>query len=258
MPVSSVAAFILAIPQHEFCNRSVIRAKALDDGCRRRYMQRPQSKGIVIVQIILRRASDLARACSREAAAKLRAFETNKELRLSAHSVVSVTDVTERLQTASNAVMQQLDEALELYRAQARIRGLIGQANADVVSPLLAERDTYLTPAEKALKAHLPQNPLLSYARGDDTDCEHNATEVAARLTGIRKQLEKTTNTVVNDVVRVPRLSEANHAAIRERIATIERRATDLNEELGRANFVQSITLPDEVVTILRKHKIIG
>jgi hypothetical protein len=126
-----------------------------------------------------------------------------------------------------------------------------------VVSPLLAERDTYLKAAEKALNAHLTRNSILAY-RGDETDCDHDVGEVTAKLTGIRQQLDKDTTGTINDSVRVPRLSNANRETIRERIATIQRRYIDLSEELAKANFDQTITLPDDVVAILRKHKIVG
>jgi hypothetical protein len=69
--------------------------------------------------------------------------------------------------------------------------------------------------------------------------------------------MQTVTTGSLTDSVKVPRLTAANVTALREKLTDLDRRQRDLSDELAQANIGRKITLPDDVVTILRKHKII-
>jgi len=207
------------------------------------------------VKISLRRASRLARACGREAQTIVTGFEKDAAINCSLHTMNSEDAISSRLDAASNEAMDGLADALNLFQAQWRIRALIGQANAERVTDLLTERAVYLAAAEKTLKSYL-DHATRTDRFAETLDSPHDASEIAARLAGIRRRLEKVTTGNVQDYLRVSRLSEANLATIRQLLADMQRRYLDLDEERDRAND-KMITLTDETVTTLRKHKIV-
>jgi hypothetical protein len=203
------------------------------------------------VEILLRRASSLEQACETAAQAIVTEFELEPDLRFSAYAASTSDDnIGSQLHGASTTAMHRLRDVLALYEAKAKIRALIGQANAAAISPLLAEREHYLKAAKKTLATYLAMNRHL--------ECEHDAVAVTVKLAGIRRRLQTVTTGSVNDTVRVPKLSIENVATIHELEAELQRRQLDLNDEIAKQNLSIKITLPDTVVAVLLKHKIIA
>lgn len=205
------------------------------------------------VEVILRDASNLARACGQAAQKIIDAFTMEPEIRFSAH----VTDgenrdaIEEMLRSASAKAMRDLDDAFDLLKAQAKIRAIAYAKNTEAgVNELIAEKETYLRAAETALS-----NTYLERRTGRHG--KHDAADVQARLKGITRRLQTVTNDLVSDTVTAPRLSEADVAKIEDRLSEIQRRLRTINREMGHQNYAHSIQLPEEVAATLRKHKII-
>lgn len=207
------------------------------------------------MRILLRRALDLARACEREAKKIVTELNKDMDIRLSAHTFVDddtrLSSVRDRLQSISSRTKARIDEAIELYRAHSIIRAEIGAGNSTLVSTLMAESERFLIPVEKMLTSLLDTNTLMG------RECPNDVDEVAARLTGIQQRLRTQTVGAINDEVRVERLSDADKESINDRLAEIQQRLLDNKEQKAKANLEVSLELPDHVVAVLRRHKII-
>ena len=161
-------------------------------------------------------------------------------------------EISEALRAATAKAMRDLDDAMRLNRAQATIRAIAGKANVETgISDLIAEKETYLKVTERVL------NDFYLERRMSHSLSKHDTADVAARLSGIVKRMETVTNDMVSDVVRVPKLSDADLSHLQTRLAEIHRRQREVSRELARANIGKTIVLPDEVVTVLRKHQIV-
>ena len=177
------------------------------------------------------------------------------EIRFSAHvtSGEQKQEIDETLRTASAKAMQDINDAFDLLRAQAKIRSLAYVANAKGgVSDLIAEKETYLVVAEKALKDTYLDRSMRSGRHG-----KHDAADVAARLTGITRRMQTVTNDLVSDSVQVPKLSEADTEKVEIRLSEIQRRLREVKRAMAHGNFANSIVLPDDVVATMRKHRIV-
>ena len=209
----------------------------------------------VNVEIILRDASTLARACGQAANKIIDAFTMEPDIRFSAHVMngEKKQEIEEALRSASAKTMQDINDVFDLLRSQAKIRALAYVANSKGgVSDLIAEKETYLLAAVKALNDTYLERSIRASRHG-----KHEADDVAARLKGITRRMQTVTNDLVSDVVQVPKLSEADTAKIEDRLAELERRMREVKREMAHGNFANSIVLPEEVVTTLRKHKIV-
>ena len=206
------------------------------------------------MEVILRDASTLARACGQAATKLIDSFAADPEIRFSAHvtSGEKTKEIEDALRAASTKALQEMEEVLELYRAQAKIRAMAYKANNEQVNSLIAEKETYLLAASRALSGtYLDRSMRISHHG------RHDAADVAARLKGITRRMQTVTNDLVSDTIRVPRLSESDTATIENKLSEIERRQREVSREMARANFAVSIVLPEDVVTTLRKHKIV-
>jgi hypothetical protein len=208
----------------------------------------------VNVEVILRDASNLARACGQAAQKIIDTFTLEPEIRFSAHVTNGerADEIEQALHSASAKTMHDIEEALDLLRSQAKIRAIAYKANSEGVNQLISEKETYLLAAERALKDTYLDRSSRSSRHG-----KHDVADVQARLKGITRRLQTVTNDLVSDVVQVPRLSDGDTAKVEDRLSEIQRRLRTVSRELGHANFAVSIELPDDVVATLRKHKII-
>ena len=206
------------------------------------------------MEVILRDASTLARACGQAGQKIIDAFTVDPEIRFSAHvmSGENRDEIEELLRSASAKTMQDINDAVDLFRAQAKIRALAYKANSERVNELIAEKETYLLATERALKDTYLERSMRVTRHG-----KHDAADVAARLKGITRRLQTVTNDLVSDSVTVPKLSEADTAKVEDRLSEVQRRLREVGREMARANFAISIVLPDDVVATLRKHKIV-
>lgn len=211
------------------------------------------------VEIVLQRASSLARACGQTAQAILQKFEAEPEITFSVHVTdpEKLDEISTRLETAATEALEQLGDVLDLYRAQAKLRELIGEANAKTINGLLAEREAFLRPAERAVNAFLSPGGGSHLLLRTLSKTTHDATEVAGKLRGIRQRMQTVTNDTMSDALRVSKFSARHRTSLEDRLADLQRRQRDLNEELARENLGRKIKVPDEIVTILRKHKIV-
>lgn len=210
------------------------------------------------MEILLRRASSLDKACGKVAQALERKFVVDPDIRFSAYTNTGENraELETQLRTASQEAMQTLNDILDLYQAQATIRTIAGHANDQVVDPLVTERDILVKKALATLSAFETAGGTLSGLSGTTTT-KHDTDQVAARLSGIAKRLAIATTDRLVDSFGVSRLSEADRKAIADRIAEFERRLRDISDALGHDNVIKKITLPESVVTVLKKHKIV-
>jgi hypothetical protein len=205
------------------------------------------------VEVVLRDVSSLARACGQAAQKLVDAFALDPEIRFSAHVTRGddVAEIGNILRDASATVMQNLDDVLDLFRTQSKLRALAYKANAERVSDLIAEKESYLMAAERVFGGmHVERSRGSQFGK-------HDAEDVAARLSGITQRLKLVTNDMVTDTLRVSKLSDADLATITDRLAEVHRRQREVSRELARANLGKSVALPEDVVAILRKHKIV-
>jgi hypothetical protein len=206
------------------------------------------------MEVLLRKASTLARACS-QAAAKI---DTTAVLKLSVHSHGSETNYGPFLSSASADLYQRIQDVLDLHQTQASIRRLIGAANVETVSPLLAERD-YLNASEMTISTVLAAINKKESRRVYDTATvrvEHNSTQVREAFKSLSNRATTVTSGDLPDV-EVPALDSLSVAALESRLATIQRRRSDLMDELAAANLTKRVKLPEAVMKVLLKHRII-
>ena len=179
-------------------------------------------------------------------------------------SVNQTGSVESRLDALSQETADQIRDVIDLYQARATIRRLIGEANAATdVHRLLVERDE-LNTTEKFLVDLLEQLTDKGAAGRrralyglDNARVEHTPADVERALANVIQRMQTVTAGEVPDYIMVPALDAEQVASMRDRIAMIRRRRTTLNDELAGANLKAHITLPDEVVTVLRQHKIV-
>lgn len=211
------------------------------------------------MEILLRKASSIAAACGETAAGLARVVNSQLLIELSVHSVPASPEeasayIERTLTTASKRVMDTLEDIVQLYQAQSTIRMLIGQANAlhglDDISRLLTERAVFLKPVERQLSQVVLQTERQHV---DDRD----VADIAKRIQGIRRQMETNTTGIVHSDLAVPALSQNDVNELKERIAWTRRRQLDVNDEVARKNLNQYITVPEMVVNVLKKHRLI-
>jgi hypothetical protein len=200
------------------------------------------------MEIILRDISSLARACADKAEEIVERFTTSGALRLSAHIEYDIEQV---LRDASTQALSDIDDVSDLYWARWKLRALGAKANAPTVTDLLAEREAYLISLSAAL-----ESTYLRSARAVRT-CEHNAAQVTDRLTGLRKRMETVTGEMIRDTIEVPRLSATDATRIENRLAELRIRRRTIGREIAHENMRIPVTIPEDVETILRKHRII-
>ena len=206
------------------------------------------------MEVILRDASTLARACGQAAQKVIDAFTAEPEIQFSALVIngEQQNEIEELLRSVSSKTMQDIDDVFDLFRAQAKIRALAYKANNERVNELIAEKETYLKAGERALK-----DTFLGRSFRVRSHSKHDAADIAARLQGITRRLRTMTNDLVSDTVQVPKLSQDDTAKTEDRLSEVQRRLREVSREMARANFAVSIVLPDDVVTTMRKHKIV-
>ena len=212
------------------------------------------------MEVLLRTASTLARACS-DAAQQI---EVRPTIRLSVHQNYPVG---ERLNEAATTAYSNIEDVLELHAARAAIRRLIGRANDEMIDSLLAERDT-LNQDEKYL------NTLIEQVVGKDTErtsrrrmygldgggaarTEHDTNEVDRALENIRQRMSTVTTGDVVDYVEVPTLNKEQVKQLQGKLAAIRRRRSMVNDTLAAENLRVHVILPPEVDRVLRKHQIV-
>lgn len=210
------------------------------------------------MEILLRRASSLDKACGRAAQTLEKKFALDPEIRFSAYTNngENTGEIETQLRDASQAAMDTLADILDLYRAQAKIRTIAGHANDHVVDPLVTERDIFVKRAIATLSQFDAASGSIASLSGNNVT-KHDAANVAARLGGITRRLAIATTERTIDSFGVSRLSDADRKSIADQIAELQRRERDISDQLGHDNVIKKITLPDDVVTILRKHKIV-
>ncbi len=210
------------------------------------------------MEVLLRKASTLARACT-QAASKI---DLDPMLKLSPYSHATGNH-SSMLSTASDKLCDAITEFTALHQAQSAIRRLIGQANTETVNPLLTERD-YLNSIEKMLTGILDGSKMVSeehtrrriYRDTSNVRVEHNAALVQTTLTSLNQRASSLTTGEVPEV-EVPALSPHKIADLEKQLASTRRRRSDLMDELAAANLNRKIRLPENVVLTLRKHGII-
>ena len=212
------------------------------------------------MQVLLRTASTLARACS-DAAQQI---EVRPTIRMSVHQNYPVA---ERLSETATTAYANIEDVLELHATRAAIRRLIGHANNQTIDALLAERDM-LNTDEKYL------NGLIKQITGEDTErgsrrrmygldsaggarTEHDTSEVDRALENIRQRMSTVTTGDVVDYVEVPVLSKEQVKQLQTKVAALRRRRSVVNDQLAADNLKVHITLPADVERVLRKHQII-
>lgn len=211
------------------------------------------------MEVLLRTASTYARACLETAGQ----IELNATARISVHQNVPVSD---RLLDLATATLSALENVLELHATRAEIRRLIGLGNNDLIDGLLSERDA-LNSQEKVLNTLIEaltdkaqsssRRRLYSLDGAGPGRVEHDADQVTAALGNIRQRMTTVTTGDLSDFVEVPTLSKDQVTGLKQRVATIRRRRTILNDKLAVENLKVYITLPSSVVTVLRKHQIV-
>lgn len=210
------------------------------------------------MEILLRRASSLDKACGKVAQALERKFVIEPEIRFSAYTNNGENrdELETQLRVASQEAMQTLNDILDLYQAQATIRTIAGHANDQVVDPLVTERDILVKKAIATLSAFESAGGTIHGLSGT-SPTKHDADQISAKLSGIAKRLAIATTDRLVDSFGVSRLSDTDRKTITDRIAEFERRQRDISDALGHDNVIKKIVLPDSVVTVLRKHKIV-
>lgn len=220
------------------------------------------------MDVLLRTASTLAQGCV-EAVQRI---EVRSILKLTVHqysqtvfadSRAVTVAITTRLSQDAETAMGRIAEVGDLYKARAEIRRLISIANIDRVTPLLTERN-FVDVMEKHL------NGLIDEMTGSGTSrrrllfsaesagrVEHDASEIINALASIRQRLTTVTTGEVHDFVEVPTLPITEIQKLRNQVAAYRRRRTAIKDEMAAENLRRSITLPDWVVDVLRKHQII-
>jgi len=206
------------------------------------------------MEVLLRTASTLARACS----------ETAQRIEVRAVARITVSQraaLIERLERLSDETYAHMQDVTELHWARAEIRRLIGEANQQKVHPLLVERDT-LNTVEKFISEQLEQMQAVSRRRrlyGDtgSLPVAHNFEEVNSALVVVQQRLDTVTHGDVPDYVEVVALSPDQVTLLQDRLSALRRRRAALSDELAAANLNARITLPSSVLATLRKHKII-
>jgi hypothetical protein len=209
------------------------------------------------MQVLLRTASTLARACS-DAAQRIQVQPTTRI------SVNQTGEVRDRLAEIASEAQTAIADVVALHSARAHIRRLIGEANNETVDRLLSERDA-LNQTEKFLTtiidAHLgsPESERRRRLYGDATQGRpaHEATEVERALETVRQRIKTVTTGEVTDYVDVPTLPKAQVKSLQDQLAALRRRRTMLNDELAAANLRAHVNLPDDIVSVLRKHGIL-
>ena len=213
------------------------------------------------MKILLRKASTLARACA-QAAAKIEIKSSN---RVSVHAigvgsgVSTYAPVPAYLENLSTTTQTNLEDILALLRAKWTIRRLIGNANADRIDDLLAEKAA-LDEIEKQYNLLIGRKEERSYYRGDGSPVKvkHNEAEINHVLVGLRTRLSTSSATDVQDHIEIPTLSDTVIEALQQKVAAVQRRRSDLSDELAGINLTRFITLDDTTVAVLSKHGIIG
>lgn len=214
------------------------------------------------MKILLRKASTLARACS-QAAAKI---ENKSSTRVSVHAigvdsgVTTYAPVPAYLENLSTTAQDNLDDIMALLRAKWTIRRLIGNANADRIDDLLAEKAS-LDEIEKqynVLVGKRDETHSAAYYRTAVVKVKHDEAEINHVLVGLRSRLSTSNATDVADHIEIPTLSATMIEVLEDKIAAIQRRRSDLSDELAGINLSRQITLDDTTVAVLRKHGIIG
>lgn len=212
------------------------------------------------MEVLLRKASTLARACS-AAATKL---DVSGTFKLSIYSWDKNTNTGEFLTKTAQATSARVSDALELFEVCSQIRTLIGVANNETVSALLAERDC-LNSQEKILVELLglkvedaeTKRQRRYYGSSESSanvKVEHNANTLDATLENLRVR-SATTGELPQ--MEVSALMPAAVSAFENRLAGIRRRRSDLMDELAAANLNKKIRLSDNIVRVLQKHRIV-
>ena len=209
------------------------------------------------MQVLLRTASLLARACS-DAAQRIQVQPTARV------SINQTGEVSDRLAQIASEAQTAIADVLALYSARAHLRRLIGEANNETVDRLLTERDA-INQTEKFLTSIIdahsgsPESDRRRRLYGDSAQGrpEHEAGEVARALETVRQRIRTVTSGDVTEYVDVPTLPKAHVKRLQDQLAALRRRRGLLNDELAVANTRQHVTLPDDVVNVLRKHGIV-
>ena len=208
------------------------------------------------MEVLLRKASTLAKACAQTASK----IDVNVLLKLSPHTHATSSDHDNFLRNASTVVSTHIKQVRELYHTQAKIRKLIGIANNDTVSPLLAERD-YLNSCEKMLSNILDSLDKGSEARravyGEtNVRVDHDATLLQATLQSLSNRSQSFNETMPS--VEVSALAPDVVIYWKDELAAIRRRRSDLMDDLAAANLNKTIILSNDITSVLRLHQIIA
>lgn len=210
------------------------------------------------MEILLRKASGLEKAAT-AAAAKI---ELETTLRLSTHSLQSVTNFPLLLNEASLALAVKIQDVLDLHEAASSIRAMISIANTKKsgaleksVNDLLSEQRG-LDSAEKVLvQATILPKASRRYGLDENVSLTHDPDAVKVAYHSI---VARSTTMVSGSLpnIELPALSPPALLQLEKKLAGVRRRRMDLKDELAYAN-LQKITLPEKAVLVLRKHDIL-
>lgn len=211
-----------------------------------------------MMQVTLRKASDLARA-AKSAAGRI---TIDTEITVSVHQANPVQFVNER----EGQARQRLADWRDLINAQYALRDLIGQANAaHGVTSALARKNA-LDDEEKRLTSLVSGRPTPREARmmsafegfiPQGLGHEDDLHTLPAAIEAARKRLETVTTGEARQRLTLPTFSDKTLEEYRQRIQQIGQQRAELLEMIARTNVTRNLAIEGETVETLRRHKLV-
>lgn len=212
-----------------------------------------------MMQVTLRKASDLARA-AKSAAGRI---TIDTEITVSVHQANPVQFVNER----EGQARQRLADWRDLVNAQYALRDLIGQANAaHGVTSALARKNA-LDDEEKRLTALAGEDATAKRRRellgsyGDSVPSgrghEDDLHTLPAAIEAARKRLETVTTGEARQRLTLPTFSDKTLEEYRQRIQQIGQQRAELLETIARTNVMRNLAIEGETLETLRRHRLV-
>lgn len=199
------------------------------------------------MKISLKKAADIARSALTASTVK---FENSASF-----SIYSSDDLAAKVSAANDAVNASIADATAMLALHFRIRGMIGEKNAEVgISRRMTER------AELAARKKILQGATVSLERVRTDFSANNIDAANKRIAAMKVRAENATASSygLEDSVTVGLISADTVKQWADQLDDIRLKDVELVDEIAGLNASTSITLSDDEVALLRKAKIIA
>ena len=194
------------------------------------------------MEITLKKAADLARAT-------LAAGNQVKFVTSITQSIFSSIDINDAVKAGQERIEAAILDTVDLITAHFVLRRLIGESNSTSGINAAMNKRERLVSIEKRLS---------SYQAVFESTMAANAEEASRRLLAIGKAAEiGTTRYSYEEGVEVSVVNPSSVSGVRDLLMKIKQDSADVRDEIAGINLNTKITIPTEIETILRNHRII-